>query len=662
MEGWITSLEIRNSKAILWFKTVKGSVFKIVRDYRLWLYIPEKSIGKFVFDDDIHIKLVEKKIFPNGKGKFFKIWFDDLSLYKVAKEKFKDAYDSDLLHSQKFLFQENLIPLARYDYYREEFKPIDEKYRVEPPDLSRMFLSLRIKDNHLIGFSYISADEKDVVEGDEENILRELIMTIRRIEPDIILVDLDVDDLLRFIVSRARIYYDYYGLGRIKVNVRKFKNYRGIVSGRLIFSYNSFVSLGLTGLEERCRFSMLPPSIAFRWTAGRLVDSRQCYVAYRKGYVIPPSENLNLIIRSAWEIHLYDKGGVLQTPIVGIYENVAVLDFESMFPNIIVRYNVSYETVRRDKVVKRPRGLLVDVVKPFLERRLYFKHLKKKVGEPFRTWADRRQNELKLLLVSCYGYSGNNFNRFGNPLTFEWINRISRVVMSKVYRIARSKGFQIVYSDTDSIFVKKDGADKEDFQRLADEIKKATKLPIKVDRIYKFLVLLPSRNNNLRGVGKRYYGRLVDGSLDYKGIELNRYDIHEYVKEVQLKVIDTLLDGESIEDVYKNIDKCQDIIREAIEKLHLGRVPVEKLIVRKILRKREYKVSVPHLMATRQLLLNGYDVGDIVEFIYINSRDKNPMKRVQAWQIYDGREYDREKYIKILKDSINFLFNFMGNK
>ncbi len=669
MEGWIIDLEIRNSKAILWFKTVKGSVFKIFRDYKLWLHIPENRLEKFVFDDDIYVESVKKKIFPNGKGRFFKIWFDDLSLYNVTKERFKDAYDSDLLHSQKFLFQANLIPLARYDYCKEEFKPIDEKYRVKPPDLSRMFLSLRIKDNHLIGFSYISTDEKDIVDGNEENILRELMMTIQRIEPDIILVDLDVDEFLRFIVSRAKIYYDYYGLGRSKVNVRNLRNYKNIVSGRLLFSYSSFVNLGLTGLEERCRFSMLPPSIAFNWTAGRLVDSRQCYIAYKKGYVIPPSENLNLIIRSAWEIHLYDKGGVLQTPIIGLHENVAVLDFESMFPNIIVRYNVSYETVRRDKVVKRPRGLLIDVVEPFLKRRLHFKHLKKRVGEPFRSWADQRQNELKLLLVSCYGYSGNNFNRFGNPLTFEWINRISRVVMSKVYEIARTEGFEIIYSDTDSIFVRKNGADKEDFERLARMVEKATRLPIKVDRIYKFLVLLPSKNNNLRGVGKRYYGRLIDGSLDYKGIELNRQDVPEYVKKVQLKVIDTLLDGESIEDVYKNIDKCEDIIREAVEELRSGRVPVEKLILRKFLRRKEYKVSAPHYIAVRQLFLNGYEPGNVIEYIYVNSKHKNPIMRIQAWQIYDERSYDKQKYVRLLMDSVKYMFppfalkaNFHGTK
>ena len=106
-------------------------------------------------------------------------------------------------------------------------------------------------------------------------------------------------------------------------------------------------------------------------------------------------------------------------------------NFESMFPNIIVKYNVSYETVDLYRVRSKPRSLLVDVVKHFLERRLYYKRLREKLYEPYRTMADQRQSKLKMLLASCYGYSGNNYNRFGNTLTYEWINRISRKLCIK---------------------------------------------------------------------------------------------------------------------------------------------------------------------------------------------------------------------------------------
>ncbi|RLE63954.1 MAG: hypothetical protein DRJ38_06395, partial [Thermoprotei archaeon] len=465
--------------------------------------------------------------------------------------------------------------------------------------------------------------------------------------------NMDQREFLEKVISRARQYFRYYSLGRERVDVWRLKNPMFSAPGRLIFSYSDFESLGLAGLEERCRFSMLPPKMAYRWTAGRLVDSRQCYIAFKKNYVIPRSENLNLVVRSAWEIHLNDKGGLLQSPVVGLHENVAVLDFESMFPNIIVRYNVSYETVELDKVRRKPRGLLVDVVEHFLKRRLHFKHLKKKLNEPYRTWAEQRQNELKLLLVSSYGYSGNNFNRFGNPLTFEWINRISRIVMKKVYEIARSRGYKIVYSDTDSIFVKREDADIGDFEKLAEELEKATRLPIKVDRIYKFLVLLTTKTDVNLGGTKRYYGRLLDGSLDFKGVEVKRHDCPEFVKDFQYRLADKLLSGESKEDVYKNLRECYNIVAKAIDEILEGRIPAEKLVVKKVLRKDEYKVLAPHYVASLQLRLNGYRMtpGDIIEFIYVNAKHRNPLMRVQAWKLYDGRSYDKDKYIELLLDA-----------
>jgi len=51
---------------------------------------------------------------------------------------------------------------------------------------------------------------------------------------------------------------------------------------------------------------------------------------------------------TAKEIMEKDKGGLLFSPVVGLHENAAELDFESMFPNIIIRYNNSWYTKKSD--------------------------------------------------------------------------------------------------------------------------------------------------------------------------------------------------------------------------------------------------------------------------------------------------------------------------
>ena len=661
VEGWIIDLRIKNNVAEIWFKTVDEKVLQIEKLYETYLYVPKfrlEHVLDILGSEVVRAENEKKRIFPDGRGEFIKLSFGSLSFYKIALgelgKRGVEVYDGDLLHSQKFLFEKDLIPLARYDYSGREFKLVDDDYRVEPPNLAILYLAVKFEPNsELREFTYKIYNEKETVEGDEEYVLKELGHILRKYDPDVLVVNLDWDEFIDKLLSRARLYYKYYTLGRTRVNIRKIKNFKLAVVGRLVFSHHGFESLGLAGLEERCRFSILPPKIAYRWTAGRLVDSRQCYLAFKKGYAIPPSENLNLVVRSAWEIHVNDKGGLLQSPIIGLHENVAVLDFESMFPNIIVKYNVSYETVAFNKVKEKPRGLLADVVKTPLDRRLYFKHSKKNLRKPYRTWAGQRQNELKLLLVSCYGYSGNNFNRFGNPLTFEWINKISRMVMAKVYDIARVKGFKTAYSDTDSIFVKKENASTEEFENLAKEIETATRLPIKVDRIYKFLVLLPMKTDKNLCSTKRYYGKLLDGKLDFKGIEYRRRDYPEYIKDFQAKLADKLLSGNNIVEVYENLRICYKMITQAINELEENKIPVKKLVIKKILRRSNYRILAAHYVAALQLKLNGYNLipGETVEFIYVNSRHDNPMMRVQAWKLYDGRSYDKRKYIQLLLDA-----------
>jgi len=667
---------VRNKHVILWIKTLNGKVVKIKKRYKPDFYVPLNSVENLSFslsdDCDIRFELVEKKIFPNGKSKFLHFIFEDVSSYNTALEIFEkkgiEVYNSDLLHSQRFVFNNDITPLSLVNVENGNIEVVDDFSSVDPPKLKIGYLMLyyagiadKPERTKLLGFTLKVSDFEESVEGDEEYVLSELEKLLSRYDPDVVLIGMDVDDFYNIIYTKVLHYRKFYRLGRKRVRLDNLRNPIFMSNGRLFFNYQTIEEIGLAGLQERCLFSMLPPRIAYRWTAGRLVDSRQCYLLY-KDYAIPRSENVNLNLRTAWDIFLYDKGGMLQSPLVGLHENVAVLDFESMFPNIIVRYNVSYETVSLDKVKKKPRGLLVKIVEPFLKRRLFFKHLKHRVEEPYRTWANQRQNELKLLLVSSYGYSGNNFNRFGNSLTFEWINRISREVMAKVYDIARKEGYSIVYSDTDSIFVKKKDASLEDFKRLANKIEKSTKLPIKVDRVYRFLVLLPMKTDPNLGGTKRYYGRLTDGSLDFKGVEVRRHDYPEYIKHFQVRLVDILLSGDSVKDIDPNVSKCFRLVAEAIDELMERRVPVEKLVVRKILRRSEYRVLAPHYIAALQLRMNGYrlGLGDVVEFVYINSRSRNPLGRVQAWRIYDGRGYDVEKYVQLLLDAAESILAVFG--
>jgi len=665
LKGYLIDLQVKNNKAVFWFKS-GSNILKIEREYHPYLYVLKKDFKKLRlnFEDEITYEFCRKKIFPKGAKDFVKLIFKDIKTYNLFIKRFSNItfYDSDLLHSQKIIFKNDIIPFWEIDLRDFRFK--DDLYRIPPlQNLRIAIIDVELdgySDPSISSISFKFDDIEEVLEGEEEYILKDFQEILNKYDVDIGIVNIGVHDFLKLIYEKSRKIFDKYSLGREDIDLKSVNPY-SIAPGRIFIDYDYYNNYGIVGLQERCYFSMLPP-IAYRWTAGRLVDSRQTYIAMRKGYVIPPTENINIVCRTAYDLFVSDRGGMLQTPIPGLYENVAVLDFESMFPNIIVKYNVSYETVDLYRVKSKPRGLLVDVVEPFLKRRLYYKRIKEKLDEPYRTMADQRQSELKMLLVSSYGYSGNNYNRFGNTLTYEWINRISREIMSKVYEITRENGFKIIYSDTDSIFVQKKNADIEDFEKLRDKIERETKLPIKVDRLYKFLVLLPMKIDKMLGGSKRYFGRLFDGELDLKGIEYRRHDYPEYIKDFQYKLADTLLRGEDVDDIRKNYSKCLNMVVNAIDEINDHKVPVEKLVIRKVLRKSEYKVLAPHYIASLQLKMNGIKIhsGEIIEYIYINAYHRNPLRRVKAWKIYDGEKYDAEKYVELLLDAAETILTVFG--
>ena len=96
---------------------------------------------------------------------------------------------------------------------------------------------------------------------------------------------------------------------------------------------------------ERSRFGFLPLSLAARYGMNRLVDSRNCYELIQRGFVIPRSNNNHERIRTLDQIIAKDKGGMIFSPRVGLHENVVVLDYENEYANLILKNNLSYETI-----------------------------------------------------------------------------------------------------------------------------------------------------------------------------------------------------------------------------------------------------------------------------------------------------------------------------
>ena len=122
------------------------------------------------------------------------------------------------------------------------------------------------------------------------------------------------------------------------------------------------------------------------------------------------------------ELLVADRGGFIFEPKTGVHEEIGELDFSALYPNIMLRKNISAETVRcpccpdsRNRVpelgwnvCERRAGIVPRAVDIIVAKRLRYKELKKAARGADRARYDARQAALKWLGVTTFGYLGFN--------------------------------------------------------------------------------------------------------------------------------------------------------------------------------------------------------------------------------------------------------------
>jgi DNA polymerase elongation subunit (family B) len=454
--------------------------------------------------------------------------------------------------------------------------------------------------------------------------------------------------------------------------------------------YSAFDDFGLAGLIERSRFAFLPLELAAKYSMNHLIDSRNCYELIQRGFVIPRggsnnnSDNTHEHIKTVEELVSRDKGSMIISPQIGLHENIVVLDYDSEYANLIVNHNLSYETVTSEGKVdkQQKKGLLPTVVDKFLKRRLYFKTLLKELPKdsPEYLLCEQRVNSLKNILVCLYGTTGSIWNRYGNILAFEEINKLSREVLIKTKDIVQGLGYELVYADTDSVFIKGKSktTTRSDYQQVLDILSKETGLSLSIEYYYKFLVLLPLEADEKIEALKHYYGITQEGELVVRGIEIRRHDIPNFIKQFQTELLYTLFDcKDSTEVVNKGYENALLLVTKAIDRIMTAEDIIQQdLVISKLLRQdiEKYKSLFPHVSAAIQLSTSNTDgrcptKGDTINYIYTNTHHKNPLCRIAALEAaHQGDDnnksktlnYDKEKYREMILDAAETVLGTFG--
>jgi DNA polymerase I len=342
-------------------------------------------------------------------------------------------------------------------------------------------------------------------------------------------------------------------------------------------------------------------------------------------------------------------GGVVLKPLPGLHEDVAVLDFKSMYPNLMIAYNISPDTYVPPKEAapksgvyeapeighhfrKEPAGFYKEVLSYLIavrdEIRSKMKMSAPKSGE-YRVF-DARQKAVKVITNASYGYAGWTGARWYVKPVAEAAAAWGRYTILNSIKMAEEAGLKVIYGDTDSIFLNNDVGK---IEGLSKKIKKDLGLEIKPDKVYVRIFFTEAK--------KRYAGLLPDGRLDIVGLEVVRGDWANIAKIVQEKVLEIVLKEQSPV-------KAADFVRHFVVELRQRHVPFRDLIIWKTLTKpaEEYEVKASHVEAAKMLKEKGWElaVGDKVGYVIVIGSGRL-YERVKPYKYASYDEVDLEYYV-----------------
>ncbi len=416
--------------------------------------------------------------------------------------------------------------------------------------------------------------------GQPRKVLEDLFSLIGMLNPDIILMP-NADTWMPKIRKQAWRYdlampfsrngkyrqmdsRSYWSYGRME-----HKESALIPDGRiLIDTEQSFVYQegGLDGVLMAARISGLSPNLASRFTPGTLISSYEVFEAVKRGLAVPFRKSDPEMIRRITALQNSDRGGMMFQPVPGIYENVEELDFTSMYPTIIVRSNLSPETIgNQDR-----RGFLPAALEPLLNLRVTTKCMKKTT--PRLAGIDAI---LKWMLVTCFGYTGYKNAKFGRIEVHEGITGRSRDILLQAKDIAEEMNFTVIHGIVDCLWLQ-----GSPITALKERVECETNLLSEVEH-FDWLVFEPM--NDGTGAYNRYFGRLADGSIKVRGIAARRHDTPEFIRSMQGRMLEVMAGAKSIAELKEREEKVKDIFRKALDSLS-GADPKSMAISRRISR------------------------------------------------------------------------------
>lgn len=393
----------------------------------------------------------------------------------------------------------------------------------------------------------------------------------------------------------------------------------------------------------------LPPFETVLSTSGQMVENLLMAEASSRKLLIPSRPGGETIYE---RLSAPIQGAFVKLPEPGIYENMAVLDFRGLYPSIIISYNIDPDTLTEEedgtmlsptgaRFMKEPKGLVPSVLERLVDLRARIKQELKtldKDSDEF-TRMSARSHAIKIVSNSFYGYLGYARSRWYSRPCAESVTAWGRKHINDTIQKAEGRGFQVLYADTDSVFLIY--KDRDAVLKFMDEINDALpeKMELELEGFYPRGVFVSKKGGEERGAKKKYALIGEDGRIKIRGFELVRRDWSPIAKETQRKVLEAILKDGSKEKAVK-------IVRETIRRLQEGEVGTDELAISTQLNKdpSKYEIVSPELSAAKKMLKRGVPIeqGNIISYV-ITKGSGSISERAEPAD--SAKDYDADYYL-----------------
>jgi len=366
------------------------------------------------------------------------------------------------------------------------------------------------------------------------------------------------------------------------------------------------------------------------------------------------------------------RGGAVLDSEPGLFRNVAVYDFKSLYPSLIRTFFLDpLAHARADadesiESIEAPNGarfakneaILPGIVERFTERR-----------EAAKLRGDRHADQaIKIMMNACFGVLGSASCRFFDPAVANAITSFGQQTLSWTREAFEAEGVRVIYGDTDSVFVQLRaggseggagdsayGGTAEDAEAEAAALRESVehaiceriradygvvpRLTLELERIYQRF-FMPRVRGGQGGSKKRYAGWIGD-RLSIVGLESVRRDWPGVAQRLQRGMLERLFTDAEV----------MPFVREITERVRAGELD-DELVYLKRVRKRSldrYTASAPpHVQAARKA---GGTQRGIIRYV-ITQTGPEPVLPGQPLPDAIDRSHYIEKVLRPIADAI----------